>query len=150
MKPITLSKASWHYKLINCLGYGLGSSPPLDLCSYLKILIHTMIPVIILSILGILLGPVAWADTAAWVVASLITGQWTLPDSGFFYIVLSQIGSMVIYGLSVLLVLIFSRVRKSLKSQKQKSPAYYTKQPSFVREIYRKFRDKTCVRITFE
>ena len=150
MKPITFSKASWHYKLINKMDNMPDENIPIDFCTYLKILISTVSTILILSIIGILLGPVAWTNTATWVVASLTTGQWRQPDSVFFYITLWEVSGIVIIVLLVLFRLIFSEVRKFLSRTKQKTLVDYTEQPSFVREIYRKFKSKTCVRITFD
>lgn len=147
MKPITFSKTSWHYKLVDKMDFlppeyeWDGTPIPTDICTYSRKLFACIGLCLLLGTIALTIGPVAFANFFSWIAVRFVTGQWAMLDTvgciAIAELMLAAFGMIRYFGQKVI------DSRKAIKS-------HVPNKPSIIREIYRKFKDKTCVQINFE
>lgn len=151
MKPITFSKDSWHFKLMDKMhrlprNYDeYADNPTTDICAYSRRLFTSLLIVACMAMPAAMAGPVAWGNCIAWLVVGCVTGQWVTLDglgaaAPVEVFVVAAIG--IAWGITTLHI-----KYKQWKYVNKKLPV---EEPSIIYEIYRKFKDKTCVRINFK
>ena len=157
MKPITFSVNSWHYKMVDKViglprGY-FNEDLPMDLCTYFRklMLCLFMLTVAAAFIIGLVIIPLA--DLSAWVLAGLITG-WT-DTLGVGGVIIGEAIIAVLFGIAAGIVFSLEALKKRkqanrLKNREAREAGVPEPTPSIMVELYRKFKDKTCVRIEFK
>ena len=135
MKEYTFSKDSWHYKMC-----ALGDADfkykaqNMDMCEYIRVVIGKMITlalgsILLLALVGLLL--LSWYDLVAWLFFDAEIHKSSIP----MFIV--QGGLLMFVGLIAIKVYLEKREESG-------------EDPSFVTVAYRKFKDKTCSRVSFK
>lgn len=143
MQPYKLSKDSWHYKLVtnrrwgkgddSYFTYGVLSSHDIDFCEYFRALCGSLIFIAFITAFGSFIGA-ATGDGLAWLFSGLVHGFVPISALGgvfwFILILVSLLGFIAFIGYGICKVNI----------------------PSIplVAITWHKFRDKVCVKITFE
>lgn len=152
MKPITFNKNSWHYRLVTYLHgapdrYDYYGEPiHVDRCSYAKTLFGCLLLVAVCTAVVFFMGVVPWVNFAVWVYVGL-TNHWTPLDfTGVG--ALSEVAIGALFGLCYLAVTSYDKSKAWRKARKQLNGE--PDEPSIVREIYRMFKDKTCMQIEFK
>jgi hypothetical protein len=156
MKKVTFSKNTLHWRLA-CV-YGTAKLKNYDretdewieegfydgdICSYIRACLIGLGSACLVT-LGI--GAVAWTllDILLWCVASLRVGYWCQVGMGGF-MMLTVLGTLAIVGAVTGVIIEAKRLFKMLSN---KSQDFKESEPSFVSEVYRKFKTKTCWKIT--
>ena len=153
MKPITFSKDSWHFKLMSNMNHlpdnydRYDPAPSTDICAYSRKLFTCLLVVAIVVMIAVMAGPVTWGDCIAWLVACNVTGQWILPD-GLGAGAIGEVVIAIAIGIAWCITTMYIKYKTWKRANKPKENV--PDEPSIIYEIYRKFKDKTCVRINFK
>jgi hypothetical protein len=110
-----------------------------------------MLTVAAAFIIGLVIIPLA--DLSAWVLAGLITG-WT-DTLGIGGVIFGEAIIAVLFGVAAGIVFSLEALKKRkyakrLKNREAREAGVPEPTPSIMVELYRKFKDKTCVRIEFK
>lgn len=153
MKPFTINKNSWHYKLANNFGGGVRSfnddhhpERNTDFCSYFWKVFFGAFWFTIICILGAFLTGCV-ADFGAWVGAMIVTGHLIQPGSGALVVVAFLV--LVLIGCIVAGADKLKEVRRNAQYEAEKLGLIDESEPGFIKMTYRKFKDKTCVQLNF-
>lgn len=151
MKPLTFSKNSWHYRLV-CFVKGNCYSD--DFCGYFWEVFGALVTAII-SFQGI---TVALLFTIVYPLTYLIVGL----QYGFFMMPTEVVvGLFIDFGFLIVTIAFYTIERWIPQYQERKrikwfeefeknSYKHVDKEPSFIVQSYRKFKDKTCVEVEFK
>lgn len=121
-----------------------------DICTYIKACAKGLFGVFIITVLSIIvLAPVV--EFIAYAIASILTGQWAGMDvdASMGAIILSVVALAAGCVLGIKGYLLYRKKFPIVKKSGKRKDTKPTK-PSFLREVYRKFKDKTCIRIRVE
>lgn len=151
MKPLTFSKNSWHYRFIaymknshyisnNICGYfwDFIGSCMLALCVFFAVVIALYVMVV---------APLMWV----FVMLQFDMYVTSLPEAviGLILDIIAMIFSVFFYLVEV--VLPARAEKKRLMDYEAMQKGEYTpKHDSFVKAVWRKFHDKTCVKVEFK
>lgn len=150
MKPYFISENSWHYWVVNFGERRIRASwGDTDICEYTRCFLQGLMCLVAAAI-GI-------SMVVAFVTASVINGiAWMF----FGYIIEPwTVSFMIMIGGAVVAVCLFNLAqfmvrRKEAIRQKRyelmEKGEYTPPPPGFLTLAYRKFKDKTCVRLTFK
>jgi hypothetical protein len=152
MKPITFSKTSWHYKMVDKI-IGMpqdyyDNDIPMDICTYSRKLFGCLLLLALAAAcaIGLVLIPVA--DFAMWVLVGLSTG-WVEVGIGGVVIVEAVIAVIFVMAYGIAMIVETRKKYKRAMRLKNSEEGVPEPEPSLAVELYRKFKTKTCVRITF-
>lgn len=140
MVALLLDSKSWHFRLATVYGTMRAAYPDEDLCSYVKSVLKGLLLVLFLVILGGGILGFLMGNTISWIVASSVLGIIIEPNP-------QAAASIDILGVSLfwyILHTIDNKYPKDLRWTKK-----YITAPSFIREAYSSFKEKTCVRLSF-
>lgn len=136
MKPFTINKNSWHYRLANEYG-GLERWED-DFCSYSRRVGLGLCAALLLSaVCSLLLYPLV--DLAIWAYFRMFVDPVDMSTAAEIFCIIA----------AVLLLALAIGVFGSLREMYVESRPRVKKEPSFLTLAYRKFKDKTCVRVNY-
>ena len=145
MKTLNFNKKSIHYRLANITGE-FDVDEEHDICSYSR---HVMAG-FAASMLVLALGIFAWyllVSTVLGIIFSLIYGTMLFDLAG-------AVGLGLITGCLVLLLMAFGKSRfmdyKRAKAKMNRELGIPLKPDSFLANAYKGWKEKYCVRVTFE
>lgn len=150
MKAFTLKENSWHFWLVNFGGKRIKASwGETDICEYTRCFLKGLFWFIIASL--------AIGAISAYVVASLVNlfatmflGYILAPWTISFLMIIGAIGlAWVAISVSEILSLRREEQYRKIRELKDKGE-WVPPEPGFLKLMYRKFKDKTCVRIKIE
>lgn len=163
MNPITLSKSSWHYRLATYYGslkvsywdYAVDSFDEIevphniDSCTYIQHVMKGLLIIVVLTAMFVGLVGVPFSDFLMW---GMVAAQYSFVQMHgaavwFALLATAALGTTVLVG-------IWIGIDKALKSYRRRSfrltkPALQ-KKTSFLRVLYTKLHDKTCVMVEFK
>lgn len=134
MKTYTLKRNSWHYWLAKKGGLWEHDT---DICTYIRKVINGTIKMLAMCVAAAVSGVV------------VILGTVNLVSAIFYGVTLNPVGVIVI-GVLVAMVLIFSAFVYVEKILPRLRRNHIEKEPGFITLAYHKFKDKTCVRVRIE
>jgi hypothetical protein len=150
VKPYVISEKSWHYWIVN---FGERRIRPswgdTDICEYTRCFLQ--------GLMVFLAAATAITAIATFVIASIINGiAWMF--FGYMIEPWTQVFILTIVSLGFLCCMyymsLFLKHRKQVKRDRlhelMEKGEYTPPPPSFLTLAYRKFKDKTCVRLTFK
>lgn len=150
MKPYFISENSWHFWVVNFGERRIRASwGDTDICEYTRCFLQGLM-CLVAAAMGI-------SMVVAFVVASIINGiAWMFfgymlaPWTFTFILILGSLGFVaILYEIAQ-----FNVRRKEALRQKRyelmEKGEYTPPPPGFLTLAYRKFKDKTCVRLTFK
>jgi len=140
MKTIEINQMSWHYKLANfaVTNYDLEYRCN-DVCDYTRKVLFGAFVFLIACVCGIMASVMfVWmfADTLAWIVASIVQG-------GFIYPNPPTIALLVVLALFTVIGALYS-IPKGFAAINR------TVDIPFVKTAYRSWKDKWCAKIEFK
>lgn len=136
------SKDSWHFRLATVYGPEHEHYPPEDICSYISAVLAGAGRVLLFTLFGGLIGGLLGGSSLAWVVAMIVTSGWISPHP--VAVILPT--SIFVITLSVGLTEVVKRCKQKLNDKVRQKD----QQPSFLNQAYSKWKDKTCIRISFK
>lgn len=140
VKPFTLNKKSWHYVLANRFTVCGVSEYYEDICSYTrKVFVGIFWATITFAISLLVLA--SSVDFLVWVFVTIKEGIFFAPDN-------KAILGITITGLIILGLVMFGFI-KTIDAFK-KFTGKQNSIPSFIALAHHSFKDKFCVKITFE
>lgn len=139
MKTFTMKRDTWHYKMAVIGRARFDTDGNIDFCSYLSAVFQTALVGLLVIFLGLI---VAYPIVSMFmgIAFSLYYGLWIFTEAGIAGIVITTA-----IGMIAVMVMI-SRWAETKKEQSRLNP----QEPGFFRLAYNKFKDKACVKITFE
>lgn len=163
MESITLSKASWHFRLATVYSnlkltdwyYTADSNSPMieepleiDSCTYIQHVMKGLLLILVLTALfgGIIVAP--FSDLLMWAVVSAQYGFVQMNESAVFFSML-----LTAVALVAVLALVLYKSDKAWKAYREyRGPNKHVsqKKTSFLRVLYTKIHDKTCVMVKFK
>lgn len=149
MKPITLNKDSWHYKLAAKLQMYNSWDTTTDLCSYTRTIFLAAVTVlggaaVLLSVVGV--GLLLVGDTLALWAAVATVGLNVAPSPLAFVGTIGAAGVIVYYTLNGMEK---AYTQYTLKRNGKELDPYKSRSDGFIRKAYRSFKEKTCVKVVF-
>jgi ABC-type Na+ efflux pump permease subunit len=132
MNELKINKDSWHYWLAHNLGRYAPWSDSKDICTYLRHVLGGAILFLFVVLLMSLLSFMV-VDGLVWVAACLVSWMFIDPGLGGAFLIIIATGG----GICGLWTLAAFGAKKSVE-------------PQFVKEAWRNFHDKTCIRIKFD
>lgn len=158
MKQLTINTGSWHYKFASFADYDRHSKSKQNLCMYLRYVMLGMVTMtfVITLVSGVAIAGIApFGDLIAWLIAS----AWV----GFPINSLSELGeAAVLLGILYIIVGIIALITNQIISWKDQrryrqyelerliaSGDYVAPPMTFGQAVYRKFHDKTCMKVDF-
>lgn len=155
MKEYTFSNKSWHFKLANVGVQRVWDFEQIDICSYIRKVLAGAITfgaaaVAVVSIVTFF--GYGFITLGIWLYECITTGVWVLPNPIARLMAISimiAVFGCIIFGIKHLLEKLQDRYINHVV--KHRHPQLMEeKEPSFIGAAYRKFKDKTCFRITFK
>jgi hypothetical protein len=138
MKSLRFSRDSWHYKLVNATGYGIGIGEEIDLCGYTWRVIGTILLFALLSLIAVGVG-VLVIHFLLGIGFSLAYGAWLFNDIGFAGFVIS------IFAFSTWAVTKLNEWQNNRRyREKPKKP------DGFIKNAYKSTKEKYCARVKFD
>lgn len=137
---IKFSNKSWHFKLANLGERRVWASDTLDICTYIKYVASGTFFVLVIAVLSLLaVGVISFAlyENVVWFM-----GEQLGPVGFVFDVALVLILSIVVIELIKIKYRHWKWIGRYSKSKKRSD--------SFVPTVYRKFKHKTCFKITIE
>lgn len=146
MKPITLNKNSWHYRLADKYTQRGVWDDGENICLYTKQVLKGSVWALFLTfILSFVV--LSFMDFFIWLYVSISTGLWTTPRelSGFAIVIilLSACGVVAYIGVQTIEWLKESDNRFAQKTSSMVNP-------SFISEAYKSFKNKYCIKVEFK
>ena len=151
MKPLTFSKNSWHYRLVCFMKGNCWSN---DFCSYF----WEVVGALVLTIVCFCLGLFTLSVTIVFPLTYLIVGL----QYGFFKMPNEVIAGLIMDIGFIIVTIVFYIIERWIPQyQERKRMKHYeefvkngykhvNKEPSFIVQSWRKFKDKTCVKVEFK
>jgi len=142
MSDRSFSKDSWHYRLATVYQFDVFSTPKEDICGYVRQVIYGMFTASMISIVSAFF---IWCLIQPWLY--FFVDGWYKP-SGNNSMALA-IG-MTLYIMAFVIACILLYVGK-IKVYLKEHTNWYNKEqkPSFIKQAYSSWKDKTCYKITF-
>ena len=140
MKEVTFNKNSWHFRFITKVGdYSPGYNGP-DICTYVRHFLWACTKSIILSFIGLVLGALL-ANFLYCIVMSIFHGALLFNPAAIAVAI-----SLVIAGLAAGVVYLGNQAEEKRRQLRESGvqPA-----DSFIKQAYRNWKHKTCVKIDF-
>lgn len=132
MKTLTFDKRSWHYAIAKFGGFNSWSDQ--DLCTYTRKFMKGLFGAFLIGCLIALVG-FGLSHLLLGIIFSIIAGAWVTTEIGIvFGMVLSIMAGFIVVGTSV------EKYRDNQESKPQKPDG-------FVKNAYRGWKDKFCVKI---
>lgn len=150
MKAFTLSVDSWHFKIVN---FGEKRISPAwgdtDICEYTRCFLKGLFWFCVAGMM-IALGAAFVLGSLANIFSAIFLGYILAPWSIAFIIIVGSFAAAL--GISWLVEWNRERVheRYAKLRELQSRGDYVEPEPGFLTLVYRKFKDKTCVRIKLE
>lgn len=151
MKPITFSTKSWHFRLVDkFIGLPSYKRENVDFCQYTRQLVRCLAMVALAAAAaywGILLPA---GDGMAWIVAGLQYGFVMPSDPARLFVVELLCALVAIMGWITVHLALWIATYRSERRDLNTTQANSSAPPSFIRVLYHKVKEKTCVRVNFE
>lgn len=150
MKAFTLGVDSWHFKIVN---FGEKRISPswgdTDICEYTRCFLKGLFWFCVAGMM-ITVGAVFVLGSLANIFSAIFLGYILEPYSFAFIIIVGSLCTAI--GITWLVELHRERVRQRYQKMRelQSRDDYVEPEPGFLTLAYRKFKDKTCVRIKLE
>lgn len=151
MKPFTINKNTWHFKLANQFGGGVNVSTfnpeyNTDFCSYFwKVFFGAFWFTVVMALVAFATACVA--DFFAWIIAMIVTGHLIDPDGAAVAVILFI--SLAVLGCVFAGIDKLREIRRNARYEAEKSGTVADTDPGFFKLSYRKFKEKTCVQLKF-
>lgn len=145
MKSFKLSKKSLHYHIATVYGNQRKYDDDTDLCSYISNVIGGLCFILFLTMIGGIFIGIILGNVVAWLTFIGMNGFIVPNDAAFA-------GCVVIVFVCGLFAIAFYQVSDFKRRVTKKIDTIITMQrtDSFLALVYRRFKDKTCVRLTLE
>ena len=137
MKSLTFNRNSWHYKIAYHIA-GYRSWHGSDICTYTRYVMGALFVIFIGVALGLCVLYVLF-QTLIGIVFSLMTWTWMFTELGF-------LGLIVLSVLSMIFSVIY--IKKKIED-KNREVNRIPKPDGFVKNAYKSWKEKYCVRIKF-
>lgn len=141
MKPLVISKDSWHWRLVNRLTMVRYDRDELNLCKYSRLLFFCVLAVLAMGFLGGLV--LLLYGMSLYLTITHGFGSYSMPLILFtaFPIALFSIIGLTNY-----------KDKKRDEARKLYATGVYPaiREPSFLVKAYRAWKEKTCVRVSVE
>ena len=132
MQTLTFDKRSWHYAIAKFGGFNSWSDQ--DLCTYTGKFTRGLFGAFLLGLVIALLG-FGLSHLVLGIIFSIIAGAW----------VTSEVGT--VFGLILLLLSLFVAVGVSVEKYKESREFHPRKPDGFVKNAYRGWKEKFCIKI---
>ena len=143
MKPLVLSKNSWHYKLVTRVTtygrYGIKG----DICEYVRCLLGSILVISVITVLSIaVLDP--FVHMILGIGFSVWMGTWFFTDLGILGLIITFVAGLVF----VIRWLVEAFERRSYNRRKER--LYGEPKPDgFIKSAYKSWKGKYCLKIEF-
>lgn len=145
MYTVNFSKKSWHYHLATATLFKLQAFEDIestDICSYIRrVFLGSLLFFVFIVAMVTILAPVA--DAIAWVAAMIATGGYVTPDP------VLQAGMVLSTTIIIVATCVFG-VPKGIdmfREMRDNREPLSKKPDGFLKQCYRKFKDKTCFKV---
>lgn len=139
MKSYQLSKDSWHYRLASTFDRTIARSNTTDICSYMQAVVYGSVISILISAVLLFFSFVV-IHALLGLGFSLAYGVWLVDDAG--------VAGLFLLAVFLVIAIIYASSRAA--EHYRMIGQYEPREPGFVTLAYRRFRDRVCVKITFE
>lgn len=144
MMTFNIKKNSWHFWLQNfATSYKYTGSCDTDICTYTRRVMWGAFKLLVVSIL-VAFAAYCVGDFFYWIYSMIVGGTFLSQTLGAF--ITTVVLSIAVLGLGTIgAVLTVERVKEIHYERTKDAPP---KQPSFLKLAYRKFKEKTCFKLT--